>query len=152
MFSKQTQELINNAIGYRNNNVGDYKSYPALSVLKFECKDLENEDILDTLYDQGLIEKPTYREAVNFIKEMQEVRGQTLYAFWLCASEEDVKNNYPDEYGYENKDNVITVIDVYSIPDWFVVMSDLGDQGTLFLSDTTLGQNYIETIEYGESL
>lgn len=145
MLSIQAQEIINNNVGYRNNNVGYNKAYSALEVLKFECKELYNEDIPDTLYEQGLISAPTYKASRDFIKQAQDALGKPLFAFWLCASEEDVIKYYPDVYGYNYKDNVIESIDIYSLPDWYFILSDLGDEGILFLSQTPLEKNYIST-------
>jgi hypothetical protein len=150
MLSIQAKDIIKNELGFRNNSVGYGRSYPALEVLEFECKELYNEDIPFTLYDQELISEPTYEASVDFIEGMQQVLGKTLYAFWLCASEEDVKKYYPDEYGYEYEDNIISSVDIYSLPRWHMVLSDLGVEGVLFLSKTPLEKNYIKTIYYEE--
>jgi hypothetical protein len=165
-FSKECNELIASGIGYRNNNVGSGGSSSILSVLEFEYRELGNEDIPDTLKSQGLIGKATYKKAVQFFTELQAARGTKLYAMWFCASIDNVNTNYPDyeddsaDSSYEEdeaiwQENQATndgyksyadSIDTYELPSFYIIASDLGDQGILVVSDVRLSECYVETI------
>jgi hypothetical protein len=137
--SESLKVLEKNGIGYRNPNVGTIGFQEALLTLEFEYEELANEDILDTLYDQGYISEPSYEEAVAFINNQQVKANEVMYSVWLCATREDVRDNYPDDYETEE----VYEIESYTLPPEYIVLSDLGSQGILIMFPDS-GFSYIK--------
>lgn len=145
-MSKELLNLEYTRIGYRNNYVSEFgKATRAQDILDFEYNELGNEDIIDYLYDNGFIGIPSYEDALEFIKAYEEGFDTPMYALWLCASIEDVIENFPDEYDYPK--NKIKLVDAYELPGWYRVLSDLGEQGILIMSMTDFEDEYLEEIE-----
>jgi len=144
-MTEELKKLIKTRIGYRNENVSHSgKMLPAKKILQYEYEELGNEDILDTLYSQEFIDEPTYEKAILFIDELNKIYEKELYGLWLCSSIKDVKENYPDNY----EDYTISEVAVYKIPKEYVVLSDLGSQGILILSDKdSFNNGYIKSID-----
>lgn len=132
-YSKELNTLIKNNIGYRNPDVSEFtRAQPVLNVVKHEIEELGNDDILYFLDYE-------YQEVLNFISDLESLYHTELYALWLCASVEDVKSNYPSNY----ETNEIEIVDVYELPELYLVFSDLGSQGILIVSTSNFQKEYM---------
>jgi hypothetical protein len=117
-FSCKT--LLNTKIGYRNDHysTGHYK---IKQVIDFEIEELSNQDIIDTCINfygtddvYAVIQR--HFNTDNF---------DALWGLWL-TTENGVKEYYKgSEEGYNS----------YSIPDKCLVISDIGEEGILFVLD-----------------
>jgi hypothetical protein len=157
-YSKSAQQLIKNKKGYRNDNL--YSSYmlcyKALDVLDYEYHELHNTDIMVTLVNHGLIDTPDYDLAKQFIQEAEVAAGKPMYAFWLCATIKDIDAYYYDVFDdaddkSEDEDDAdgeqyADTVMVYRLPEVYVILSDLGSQGILIMSDSTLKDCFIKEI------
>lgn len=147
IYSNTLQLLIDSRIGFRSESFSGSGVRNVLDVLRFEFS-LGNTDVIkfvqdnydllldytetgDELSDIVLENAQDIAEKiVFFLKEKFSVSSEDhLEALWLTSQEgvrfytinEDIENEH---------------IDIYVIPDEFVVLSDLGEEGSLFVFKT----------------
>jgi hypothetical protein len=143
VVSEELDQILKDRFGYRNEGYGGSGEHNAFEVIKFEMCELANEDIVDFFKENYGLEVPfeSYSDAWNngelededvdkIIDDMKAILekkfGHTeLFALWLTTLN-GVKEHYTDEdLEYVNK---------YFFSDGLVIpISDLGDQGTLFI-------------------
>ncbi len=112
-------EMLNTQTGYRNESYGGSGETDLLSVIDFECNELENTDILDfckTNYNLNSIE-----EIVYFLT--QKLSNPTLNCLWLSTLKGVLDNYHKDDESIQK----------YCLPQEIIPISDLHDQGALFV-------------------
>ncbi len=121
LLTPSCNELITNMKGYRND---DYSTghYKILEVISFEVNELGNEDIFQTCLNLYNTE-----DVISLIKKHFNTENlDNLWGLWL-TTEQGVKDHYKGiEEGYTT----------YSIPDNAFILSDISDEGVLFVLDS----------------
>lgn len=155
MYSTDLQEMIKEQAGYRNNAYSGGGSEVAQAVIKHEMFEMQNEDIYDFFVENlGLKVGLNFGSAKeedfdNVILEMMyiikeklnliEDENSELGALWLTTKRGVYKN-----YSFSSLDEDIFR---YELPADVVPISDLGDQGVLFVSATPIWKWNYEWIE-----
>jgi hypothetical protein len=163
-FSKELTQMLSEKVGFRNEAFRGSGERIARDVIKFEMYDLGNEDIVEFFrehygfsipyesYQKALEnEEITEAEVDQIIDQMfmilKEKFGHTnLYCLWL-TSLEGVKENYMNEEDMEEDEIVITK---YYLPDKVVPISDLEDEGALFVMEIHPDMLETEDVFLGE--
>ena len=139
MYSKELSEMLEVRKGFRNSEYGGSGEIMAQEIIKYEMFELENEDIYDFFVAHyglrgGFDFSSSEEEFDLVIGEMMGILKDKLglgdispvYGLWL-TSKEGVYSNYSssilDESVYE-----------YHLPEVVVPISDLANQGSLFVS------------------
>lgn len=128
MPSSTAKRLSKQKYGFRNDELYDSGVTDFKSILKFEVEELENTDIFDTCedlydikYDMDNINS-CIKSTLDFF--YKHFKTKKLYAKWL-TTKTMVKQLYEgDTYNIRK----------IKINDDFLIASDLGEQGVLFVS------------------
>jgi len=130
-LSKESIELLETGIGYRNDLLYGSGIEDFEAVISHEILELGNRDIpltCNKLYSistslMDIIPKKVIRRIVDYMRT--HYKTSSLYVKWLCTKCNVI------EY-YEGCDENIVA---YKIPSNALVISDLGREGALFISD-----------------
>lgn len=132
-LSKETQEMLNDGYGFRNDTLYGSGVEEIQKIIEFETIELENTDIFETceeLYgiDYETIDLNNPESVKNAVKKtikfiFEHFNAEVLYGKWLAPEKSIIQY-------YEGDED----ISKYIIPDDAIIISDLGEQGALFVS------------------
>lgn len=122
MLSKTTQKIIQDGIGYRNDNISEIGAAEEIqTVLEYEIEELDNTDIFEFTNHNSI-------EAI--VDDVSKIlHSNKIYVLWI-TSKKGVKAVYPDDY----ETNQVEEINAYKLPKEYVILSDLGLDGILITS------------------
>lgn len=127
ILSTNTQLLIDNNYGYRAEEYNSIGPRQLEDVINFEIGELHNEDILDFVnnYINNGKQLKTSNDVIKYLYSLTQ--ADQLYCIWLTTAENAKKIYYID-------DNT-TYIDKYCLDQFILIISDLGPDGALFVSE-----------------
>lgn len=120
-LSKLTQNIVDTNIGYRNDYLFDGNDFLIMDVIEYEKNELGNDDIHDFIKSQYNI-KP--KDIKAWLESKFNTKVDKLYGYWL-SSKLGI-DTYIDSF-----DDLITEI---PLPDKYIILSDLGNDGCLIVS------------------
>ena len=128
--------------GYRSNDIYTGEDYLIHDIIEYETDELQNTDILDYSEDQHGV--TTHQELLEALSSHFKQPVDTLYGFWLARTIQDVLDVYAD-----NEDPSVLE---YDINESLVVISDLGDEGALYVSTKPLNSYTHIEVDLGRIL
>ena len=120
-LSETAQKIKKKNIGYRNDRLFSGDDYLIEDVLDNEINELCNEDIFE------FTSLSTIPEILDYIHNNLST-SKNLYGYWMTTKEGIIEN-------YPNGDNQ-TIITQFTLPDKYLILSDLMDEGILIVSET----------------
>ena len=121
LLTPSCNEMIENMIGYRNDNYST-GHYNIIDVISFEVNELSNDDIFQTclnLYGTD--------DVVSVIENHFNTKNfHNLWGLWLTTEKGVVEHYKGSKEGYE----------LYAIPENALIISDISDEGALFVIDS----------------
>lgn len=122
----ETIKMLKNNVGYRNNEISAIIDPNIVEVFEFETNELMNDDIriyMKTNYNLNNLE-----EIYTYFEKEFDKKRTSLYGFWLTS-----KEAVADLYSIEETEKHM---DSYEINRFkTIIASDIGYDGTLFVSD-----------------
>jgi len=125
-ISKELSSILASREGYRNENFRGMGTSRVEKIILFEIRELCNSDVLDFMGKRYKIDKPTFKTCVRHIQKMaiENFGKKEAFGLWLTTRDGALRN-YCDEG--EN------IISKYALPKNSFPISDLGDEGALFV-------------------
>lgn len=123
LLSATATQIIDDNIRYRNDNLYSGEDYTIEDVLNYEYNELGNEDILDYTNSQD------GNDVLQFIAKQFNLTlpfKQPIYAYWFTLKDAVI----------ELYNGNIEPITAFTLPNKFVIISDLGRDGVLIASPT----------------
>lgn len=141
MNSSTLQEMKQTRVGYRNDAYGT-EVYPLREIIQFEIEELGNGDIVDFLQQSGyqLADPSTIQEIFYIIMQIAQSSIDQLFGLWL-SSKKGVTEWYDGKNG----------MTAYQLPSDAFPISDLGEQGILWVSKIRPTQWLCQFIEESKS-
>lgn len=125
-LSPEAREIITQNIGYRNDELFDGNDHLLPDVLAFEINELENEDILDFTNSQD------GNDVIN-IANARFGENTPVYAYWF-ATLRNVRELYSTPL--EDDPTIAEPITAFELPEEYIVISDLDQDGICIMSPT----------------
>lgn len=122
-LSSTAIQIIDDNIGYRNDNLYSGDDYTIEDVLNYEYNELGNEDILD--YTNSQDGNDVLQSVVKHL-HMTFPLTQPIYAYWFTIEDAVI----------ELYNGNIEPITAFKLPSQFVIISDLDRDGILIASPT----------------
>lgn len=123
LLSATATQIIDDNIGYRNDNLYSGEDYTIEDVLNYEYNELGNEDILDYTNSQD------GNDVLQFIAKQFNLTlpfTQPIYAYWFTLKDAVI----------ELYNGNIEPITAFTLPNQYVIISDLDRDGVLIASPT----------------
>lgn len=146
MFSQSCRDMIVSCIGYRDNEYGNSGEVDIRKVITFEIIELGNLDIITTMMDnysdfplrytdeeleKNIMDSNFADKCIDTVIEYvsNRLNSNNINVMWFTTGQ-GLLDNYAPEI-IEDKDDYLDWCK-YKIPTPFLIISDLGDQGSLF--------------------
>lgn len=127
-LSPEARDIIAHNIGYRNDQLFGGDDHLLPDVLAFEINELENEDILDFTDSQD------GNDVMN-IANAWFGENTPVYAYWF-ATLPNVREFYTTHLEDEDDQTINEPITAFELPEEYIVISDLDQDGMCIMSPT----------------
>lgn len=128
-LSPEAREIVTHNIGYRNDQLFNGDDHLLPDVLEFEINELENEDILDFTNSKDS------NDIINIANSWYG-KDTPVYVYWF-ATLPNVREFYTTHLEDDDSDSaIVEPITAFELPEKYIVISDLGQDGICIMSPT----------------
>ena len=128
--SETAKQIQKTNIGFRNDYLFSGEDYPIHEVLKHEIYELDNDDILEFLKVDDI------NDVLDYIHKTFTTKAP-LYGYWF-TSKHGVESSYAGD---------TEPITKFYLPEKYLILSDLGTDGILIVSNTPKSKLKQELLE-----